>query len=451
MSTRSFLFRSYYKLRGSKVLDYYDEFKKSQYLTRDELIRNQEKQLKRMIEFVYENVPYYKKLFKSLSISPDDINKVEDLQKLPILTKREIKRNWEDFFPQNLNSIRYIKGKTGGSTGEPFKYRMSLEDYERGIALLYRGWGFAGYQLGDKVAVIGGSSLVPSLRFSMKRKIQESLLNFRYYSSFDMSEENLLRYIEDMNCWNPKFIRGYASSIYLMAKFIEQNRITLSFVPKAIFSTAEKLTFKMRESIERVFKTQVFDNYGLNDGGISAYECEQHNGLHIDTERAILEVVDESGKQLKEGEGKILATSLYNFAMPLIRYDTGDIGIISSEFCKCGRASYLLKGLVGRSQEFVVSSLGSKVHGEFFTHIFWEIDNVKQFQVIQENVGEVLINIVPDDWDHIDRIDVKKITKILENKGFKVSIKLVNEESLSYTSGGKYKFVINKLSDYNES
>ncbi|MEM3438047.1 MAG: hypothetical protein QXP55_05945, partial [Nitrososphaerales archaeon] len=328
-----------------------------------------------------------------------------------------------------------------------FKYRLSTEDYERGIALLYRGWSYAGYELGDKVSIIGGTSLVPDLKFSFKRRLQGNLLNFHYYSSFDMDEKNLIRYIEDLNNWNPDYIRGYASSIYLTAKFIEKNKINLLIKPRAIFTTAEKLAPYMREIIERVFKTKVFDNYGLNDGGVSAYECEAHKGLHVDMERSILEVADDNGKQIFEKDGKILATSLYNFALPFIRYDTGDLGVLSIEKCECGRESYILKEIKGRVQEFTINASGKKIHGEFFTHIFWEVENVKQFQVIQENIGEVVVNIVPDNWNLIDMIDVDRIIYIIKTKGFsKINVRFIEEKDLIYSKAGKHSFVINKIS-----
>lgn len=444
---RPFLFKCYYILKNSKVLSYYNEFLKTQYLNFEERKKMQEERLRVLLTYAYNNVPYYNRLFKDLNIDPSDIKRIEDLEKLPILTKEVIRKNWEDFIPKNLNKLEYIINRTGGSTGEPFKYRLSTEDYERGIALLYRGWSYAGYELGDKVSIIGGTSLVPDLKFSFKRRLQGNLLNFHYYSSFDMDEKNLIRYIEDLNNWNPDYIRGYASSIYLTAKFIEKNKINLLIKPRAIFTTAEKLAPYMREIIERVFKTKVFDNYGLNDGGVSAYECEAHKGLHVDMERSILEVADDNGKQIFEKDGKILATSLYNFALPFIRYDTGDLGVLSIEKCECGRESYILKEIKGRIQEFTINASGKKIHGEFFTHIFWEVENVKQFQVIQENIGEVVVNIVPDNWNLIDMIDVDRIIYIIKTKGFsKINVRFIEEKDLIYSKAGKHSFVINKIS-----
>jgi len=303
-----FIFKAGYLLRRPGVIRRYNEFLKTQFLSQEALKAMQEKQLRKLIHFVYQNVPYYAKLFKKLELKPSDINTIKDLERLPILTKAIIKKNWQDFIPRNISKYGYVNGSTGGSTGTPLKYRMSLEDYERGIALLHRGWGYAGYKLGDKVAVIAGSSLIPTTKSETKKRIQDFLLNTRHYSSFNMSEQKLFDYFHNINKWKPDFIRGYASSVYLFAKFVKDNNLTLNFQPKAIFTTAEQLFDKQRELIEQVFNTKVFDNYGLNDGGVSAYECEAHNGMHIDTERAIFEVVNNNGEQIINKEGRILAT-----------------------------------------------------------------------------------------------------------------------------------------------
>ena len=261
------LFKLAYKFKRPNVLTYYDEFMKSQWFKYEELVKEANKQLKNIVSYAYNYVPYYTKLFDTLKISPEDINSTEDLQKLPILTKDIIRKNSEDFVPKNIKALKFVNSSTSGSTGAPLKYRMSFEDYERGTALLYRGWSYAGYKLGDKVAVIAGSSLIPNVKADFTRKMFDFLLNQKHYSSYNLSEESLYKYLQDLNSWKPKFVRGYASSIYLLAKFIYDNHLLVKFHPKAIFTTAEKLLEHQRKMIEKVFNAEVFDNYGLNDGG----------------------------------------------------------------------------------------------------------------------------------------------------------------------------------------
>ena len=435
-----FIFKAGYLLKRPGVIRYYDNFQKTQWQSYEWLRDQQEKQLSELIKFAYENVPYYTKLFNKLGIEPNDIITIKDLEKLPILTKQIIKENWQDFIPKNINKLKYLNGSTGGSTGEPLKYRMSREDYERGVGLLYCGWGCGGYELGDKVAVIAGSSLIPTTKSETKKKIQEFFLNFRHYSSFEMSKENLFKYFYDINRWKPDFIRGYASSIYLFAKFIQDNNLKLDFQPKAIFTTAEKLFDKQRTLIEEVFGVKVFDNYGLNDGGISACECEQHCGMHINTQRAILEVVDDASKQVKGKEGRILATSLYNYALPFIRYDTGDLGAISDSECACGRKTPLLKEISGRITDFL--ELNDIIIGSPVLTVLMGKFDIEQYQIIQEAPDSITCKIIKGKaYKKEDEAFIRD--SFCKHVG-QINIKFDYVNSIPTTKAGKYKFIINK-------
>jgi phenylacetate-CoA ligase len=438
------IFKTSYLLKRPCVIRYYNDFQKTQWQSYEWLKNQQEKQLKKIINFCYENIPYYTKLFNQINIKPSDITTIRDLEKMPILTKQTIKQNWQDFIPENINKLKYLSGSTGGSTGAPLKYRMSKEDYERGVSLLYRGWGYGRYKLGDKVAVIAGSSLIPTTKSEVKRKIQDFLLNCRHYSSFEMSEKKLFEYFGDISEWRPDFLRGYASSIYLFAKFTQENNLKLKFKPKAIFSTAEKLFDKQRDLIENTFNTKVFDNYGLNDGGAAAYECEKHCGMHIDTERSILEVVDNEGKQVINQQGKILTTSLYNYALPFIRYDTEDLGVITDEKCTCSRGNLLLKEISGRITDSLKINniiIGSPV----LTVLMGKFD-INQYQIIQNSQTSIIIKIVKGKT-YNGKEDEEYIRKSFYNHVGKINIKFNYVESIPPTKGDKHKFIINNLKE----
>ena len=423
----------------------YKKLVKNQWKSHEELKEEQEKQLRYMINLAYKNVPYYHRLFDSLKLSPEDIKKVEDLEKLPILTKEIVKQNWDDFKPVNLNKLQYYERATGGSTGTPFKYRLSKFDRFLAGALLYRGWGYGGYELGDKMVFLAGASLDIGTKSYLAKRVHEVARNIKKLSSFDMGEKEMRDYVGVVNSFKPKFIRGYASSIYFFAKWIEENNIK-THQPLAVFTTAEKLYPNMREKIGTVFSCDVYDAYGLNDGGLGAYECSEHSGLHIDTERAVTEVVDKNGNQLESGEGEILATSLYNFAMPFIRYDTGDLGHIIDDVCGCGRGYKLLKEVVGRSVDVLVTPEGKNIHGWFFLFIFWEhCKEIKEYQVVQEKLDTIVIKIVPEadfDENQLDRI--REIVRE-KSEGWNVEFKFVDE--IVRTGAGKYKFIINNIEE----
>lgn len=401
------------------------------------LKQQQDAQLRILIDYSVKNVPYYRQLFCDLGLTPEDIKGAEDLVKLPILTKEIIRKDPSSFIPINFRD-KFFLNSTGGSTGVPLTYRLSNGCYARGVAIFLRGLGYAGYHLGDKLAIVAGTSLVSSSN-TLKGKLQDYVLNYKHYLTCGMDEDALLSYYNHLRCWKPHFLRGYASSLYLLAKFLDENSLDLGFRFKGIFSTSELLTQQSRLVIEKVFKTKVFDNYGLNDGGVSAYECSQHKGMHIDFERAVMETVDEGNNPVKNGLGKILATSLYNYAFPFIRYDTGDLGIISEERCTCGCERPLLKEICGRSNDYL------KLNGKIIASVYplMKKVDVEYYQIIQISSNEVEIRLIKGKT--FSQEDESFITDWLTRHGGNVKVSF-KEVTPSYKNeANKHKFIINEV------
>jgi len=433
-------------LYDRSFLKYYNLVKKNEFESYEKLRKYQEGKLRELIHFAYENVPYYRKLFNNLSLKPVDIESIKDLEKLPILTKDIIRNNRKDFIPYNLDKQRYVNKSTGGSTGNPLQYRLSKSDRTLGFAILCANWGYAGYELGDKIGAIAGSALISTTRSVLQDNLKAFILNRKIFSSFDMSDEYMNEILIKLNRFKPKYLWGYASSIYLFAKHIRNNSLRINFNLDGVFTTAETLHDYQRKIIEDTFSCEVFNQYGLNDCGVSAYECRMHQGLHIDMIRSILEVVDDDGNQLGAGEeGRILGTSLHNFAMPFIRYDTGDLGILSAKKCPCGRESPLLKKIVGRVSDFIYAPNGNKIHGEFFSHIFYEFDWVKQFQIVQKRIDEIIIRIVPDSKDRVNDSDLGRLRKIIISRTGRVDITIEICDDIEPTKAGKWRFIVREI------
>jgi phenylacetate-CoA ligase len=424
-------------------LSFYPTYRKlvqNQWRRYEELLEDQEKQLRTMVSFAYQNVPYYHKLFNRLGLSPGDIRTVKDLEKLPFLNKEIINKNPEDFKPLHLKKIKYTTAATGGTTGTPLQYRISGFDRFLGGALLYRGWGYGGYQLGDRMVFLAGSSLDVNTRSFLVTRAHELARNLKKLSSFDMGDQEMRHYAGIINSFRPKFIRGYASSLYFFASWLEKNDVRVDSLD-GIFSTSEKLYPAMKEKISAVFGCPVFDTYGLADGGVTAFECEEHAGLHIDTERSVLEIVDSNGEQLHKGEGRIVATSLYNYAMPFLRYDTGDDGYLLDTPCTCGRGYKLLREVNGRTVDVLVTPEGKSIHGWFFLYIFWEQQGIAEYQVIQETLEKIVIKIVPDEG--FDERQLDRIRRVVRSRseGWNLEFRIVDR--IERTGSGKYKFIKN--------
>lgn len=436
------LFKLGYGLKRPMLLKYYKEFCLNNFKTNAELELQQCEALKRMISFCYDNVPYYQELFKTLGMTKNDFNSIEDLEKLPILSKLQIKKEIGKFWPNKFKQA-YIDKSSGGSTGVPLKYRLSHECYERGFALHFRGFGFAGYNLGDKMAVVAGASLVAiSDKEAIKKRIQDYVMNFHCYSSYGMDSKTLDGYFTDLNKWKPFYFYGYASSLFLLAKYISENNLVLKFHPKNIFSTSEVLLKQQREVIEHVFQTKVFDTYGVNDGGLSAFECCVHDGMHMDYERSIIQTVDDQGKVVTGQIGRIIGTSLYNYAMPFIRYETGDLGLIDADSsCACGCKRPLLKQVYGRTTDYL--KLNEKIIGSPVLTVLMGKVSLENYQIVQVNSNTINIKYVNSlPLDSKDSIFIEK--SFFEHVGpTKINFEKVKAENL--LAKNKHKFIINEV------
>lgn len=384
MKNTKLIIETSFALRGRKELKFYKAFKKNFNKPLDQLENDQLDAFVALFNFSKKNVPYYDNLFNSLKLKSSDFKSLDDLQKIPILDKAIILNNYADFFPRNYKG-KIVTGATGGSTGEPLKYRMSIDDYSRSTALLYRGLGHGGYKPGDKMAVLAGGSLVKN-KTSLTSKINNAILNYKKFSSYGVDDNDLEFFYSTLKKWKPKFFRGYASSLVLFAKYCQEHNKDLHF--QSIFSTAEMLLPAQRKLIEETFKTKVYNNYGLNDGGVSAYETHINDEFVIDTERGILEIVNDQ-ENLYNANGKIIATSLYNYAFPFIRYDTGDNG---TQVLNPDNKRKTLTNLRGRTTDFIKianKTIGSPV----LTVLMGKIDAIK-YQIIQKKDESLEIRIL---------------------------------------------------------
>lgn len=416
---------------------------RNQWKAYPELLSQQEKALRGMIRFACEQVPYYRRIFRELKLEPGDIRTVRDLEKLPVLTKATIREHWEEFKPANLASLNYHDEVTGGTSGTPFPFRLSTHARFLGAALGYRGWGYAGYQPGDSMVHLWGR-IDPS---TLKRTLYQTVRNIKMLSVMEMDDRHMEEIVKILNASRPAFIRAIPSGIYFLACWMEKQGKTVP-PPRAILTTTEKLYPHMRKMVEEAFGCEIYDGYGLYDGGLSSFECPAHAGLHVDTERSILEVADSGGNQLEKGCGRILATSLVNQALPFLRYETGDEGQISDETCACGRGSHLLKGVMGRSFDYAETPEGMYVAAGYFMMFFWDVwREVREYQVVQDRPETIVFNLVPEpDLSPQARQALEeKLRDYVHRSSGRWDVEIRYVDTIDRTGTGKFRFLINRV------
>jgi phenylacetate-CoA ligase len=381
-------------------------------------------------------------MFKSLKLNPADVKNIDDLQKLPILTKEDIRNNLGNLTAKNYSKRELMLSATGGSTGEPMSFFINKEWGAWNMAAAYREWSWAGYKPGDKIAYLWGAPQDLSHQGELKNKMFNLINRTIMLDAFDMTKKTLDEYVRMLRKFKPKVINAYVSAVYLMAQYME-NRGINDIKPKAILTSCEMLFDYQRETIERVFGCEVFDYYSGRDTTIHAGECPEHSGYHLAIENAVVEFIRDD-EHVESGEmGKIIITDLSNYAMPLIRYEIGDLGVPSDEICSCGRGLPLMKKVVGRVTDIITTKDDKYVHGEFFTHLFYDTRGIKQFQFIQKTKEYAILKIVKKINYSQAELD-KIINQIYEQCGdIRIDVEFV--ESIPLTSSGKYRFTISEV------
>ncbi len=428
------------KVRILPVLNFLRE---TQWWSFSNLKELQQNRLVSLIKHAYEDVPYYHKIFIKLKLKPDDIKSPDGLQKLPILTKEDIKNNFDNLIARNYPKEKLIPSSTSGSTGEPMRFFVDKECHAWNMAAAYREWRWAGYNLGDKMAYLWGAPQDLSLQGTLKAKINNSLFRTIYLDAYNMSKESMDRYIKVLRKFKPKIINAYASAIYLMAQYIEKKGID-DIRPNAVLTSCEMLFDYQREIISRVFGCEVLDYYSGRDTTLHVGECPEHSGYHLAIENAVVEFV-KNNKHVLPGElGKIIITDLCNYAMPFIRYEIGDLGVPLNEMCPCGRGLPLMKSIEGRATDILRRSDGGYIASPGLTVVVKDFKNIKQIQIIQRTRGEVTLKVVKgENYTYKDSELLKRVMK--RYLGDEMGIKVSFVESIPRTRSGKYRFAISEI------
>lgn len=427
---------------------------KTQWFSRQEIERLQNMNLRIMLNHAYETVPYYRRIFRERNLSPVDIKSVEDLVKLPVLTKAEIRKNFGDLLSRNFLRRDLTLGMSGGS-GDQIKFYSTKEDLSWVVAAEYRAYGWAGYELGDRCFMLWGSPADMAKRSSILWRFSGALKRIMVMNTYVMSDEVLARLSYLLNKFNPEIVRGYASSVYMVAKYVLENG-SGKVRPRAVITSAETLFDYMRKTIEEAFGCQVFDFYGSREIGSLAAECEEHSGYHITAENVALEFVRE-GEHVATGEaGVILVTNLRNFGMPFIRYDIGDVGRTFNEVCGCGRGLPLMSSIEGRVSQFMavydkrlgrvipVSTAGPGLFSIALMHM-----PLDRYQIIQENLHKIVIKVVKGkgySQKHTDFL-LEHVRKYLGN-GIAVEVEFV--DSIPPLPSGKRSAFISKINPFKQ-
>ncbi len=402
------------------------QLERKQWLPKEQLEELQWQRLKKILKHAYDNTEFYKKKFEDAGLTPDDIKERKDLEKIPLTTREDLRRPEQLIakgFDKNKMSFSTTSGSTGRRTTTYFDRRAWLVGK---FLLKLRARIACGLRPADKLAVFSEGKTHNSF-------FNEFFLRQRFFSIFDPIEEHL----SEIEKYNPSAMYGFPSYFSLLA-----DRKTDGINSHRIFTSSEMVDLKTRKKIEGSFKAELFDIYGCTEVKEIAWECQKHNGYHINCDWLLIEFI-KGGKAAVEEEGSIIVTSLYNYGMPLIRYEVGDTGKLLESRCHCGRELPLMAPTLGRSVDHFILSDDSVVTPYAMTCAIENIEGVKQYQIVQEEKGLVVINVVPTNQFNSKSEEYIKSNLEQVLPGATVHVNLVEE--IAREESGKYRIVISKV------
>lgn len=422
--------------KSKKIIPYilYKTIEKEYYLSERNVFYKQEKVLNRTLMYAVNHCNYY----KNMALNKKDLC----ISDFPLVDRHIITEFFDDFCSDMKDWYFHGDAYTGGSTGEPFHLLVG-STYENEFGA--KRWKVYGYKNGDTIMALDGTKIPDDLVRSgvfWKQKNKENIpFGTIALSSLYINENNARTYCEYILNTKPAFIRGYPSFVFAIAQYSKQLGLKLSGFLKGIELTSETVNLAQIETIREVFGAPVYLQYGHTEACICAYTYDESYKYRVEPLYGFVEILDVNNNHVKEGEvGEVVVTSLHNFAMPLIRYKTGDFAEYGG---KDNRYIYINK-VLGRTQDYIYDCNGNKVllTALIFGQHFKALGHMVKWQIEQYVQGKIILHIIKGKEYTID--DEKEITKIFNTLGH-VDIMFDYCQSIYTTPRGKSKMLIQHI------
>ncbi len=381
------LYESGFMRRGT--LRYLAEYERNQWLPAEQIQALQWRKLQALIVHCWERVPFYRDHWGRAGMTdPAEIRSLQDYARLPALTKRDLREDFERLKADGYRD-RLLYKTTGGSTGEPVTIGYTRESYERRTAVMLRGYGWAGAPLGRHVLFLWGHD--PNGQ-SLKERLHHAAFNRRILNAYVMGEHNMAAYADAIDADRPRTLVGYVSPLVRLAKWLDAHGRRVH-APDTLICAAEPLYPHHRALLERVFGCRVHNTYGCREVMLVASECDACEGLHVNADHLHVELGDpvyETGHAVPR---EVLITDLHNYGMPLMRYANGDIATEQHGNCACGRDLPLLASVDGRRMDALRTPEGHFV-GELLEFLVFATPGIVRFQAMQHHIDTIDVTLV---------------------------------------------------------
>ncbi len=399
--------------------------------------RHRDMRLQAFVRHCARTVPYYRRRFEECGISPEEIRTLEDLRRLPILTKREVQEHYAELQSEAVHQKRRIIIHTSGTTGGGLRFATTLCAVQEQWATWWRYRRWHGLDLGTWCAYFGGRSVVPLAQtrppFWRYNVPGRQVL----FSGYHMSPANLAHYVEELRRRRLPWLHGYPSLLALLAAYLLDSGAGLGYQPRWITAAAENVLPQQADLIEQAFGSRLRQHYGMAEAVANISECP-YGALHVDEDFAAVEFLPNP-----DGPGyKVIGTNFTNVATPLLRYDVQDLAALSDAICPCGRPGRVVEAIDGRKEDYIILKSGARLGR--MDHIFKDMVHIREAQIYQKEPGQIIIRIVPG--SHYSESDeAALLSEARKRVGDDTDIIVEHVEGLQRSSTGKLRFVTSEV------
>lgn len=441
---RHALYPGYEALRGRGTLGYLREYDANQWLPPEALAQLQLEKLQALVAHCWREVPYYRQRWQEIGFEPGDLKSLDDYARLPVLTKADIRANFETLKAPSLAGQMLYKA-TGGSTGEPLRFGYTRESNDRRSAVMWRGYGWAGAPLGRRALFLwGGAVGTPSRKAQLKDRLYHAAFQRRMLNSFLMREDNMAAFADAIEAYRPEVLVAYVDPIVRLSKWLLERGRSIPGVT-SVLGAAEALHDFQRPVIEAAFPgARTYNTYGCREFMLIACEDGDRDGLLINADHLAVELVNTTVST--DGEtGELAITDLHNWGMPFIRYVNGDVATRKAPWHSTGaRGLPRLSRVEGRRLDAIRTTDGRVLPGEFFPHLLKDVPGVRRFQVIQEQLDRFTLKLVPgpEFGEAQERYVRHEVAKVL---GDGAALDLQRVDDIPLTPTGKFRVTVSRL------
>ncbi|HEX2010711.1 MAG TPA: AMP-binding protein [Roseateles sp.] len=435
----SLIFPLHERLKGHDSVRLRQELERSQWLAPAELEALQLQRLNTLLRDAARDVPYYRELFAREGIAAGQFTRLSDLQRLPFLTKPLIRAHTEALKSGAAQGL--ARFNTGGSSGEPLVFFIGKQRVSHDVAAKWRATRWWSVDIGDSEMVVWGSPIELGAQDRV-RAWRDRLLRTELLPAFQMSPAKLDGFVAAIRRKRPKMLFGYPSALSHIARHAEQQGQRMDDLGIAVaFVTSERLYDEQRALLERVFGCRVANGYGGRDAGFIAHQCPS-GGMHLTAEDVIVELVDRDGRPVPAGAaGEIVVTHLATGDFPFVRYRTGDIAVLDTQRCACGRGLPMLKEIQGRSTDFVVAADGTVMHGLALIYILRDLAGLRSFKVVQHSRSHTEVLLVAEP-DFAPGAPAQIVAGFKKRLGATVEVDVRLVETIPTEQSGKFRYVV---------